>query len=63
MAASVCHRPRGVRLIESPPSTVDAFTDDVLRAEGLDPMLVEKGLRRVVRGCVAKWFEQGSQSG
>jgi hypothetical protein len=49
------------RLRESPPSTVDAFTDAVLMAEGLDP-LINKQPRRQVRACVAKWFERDSGS-
>jgi hypothetical protein len=43
------------RLIESPPSDIDQFTDAVLAAEGFDPA-VEKRRRREVRAMVARHF-------
>jgi hypothetical protein len=42
------------RLRAAPPPGIDAFTDAVLVAEGLDPLLVDKRLRRAVRACVAR---------
>ena len=42
------------RLTESPPSTVDAFTDDILRGEGLDP--ATSALRAEVRALVAEYM-------
>ena len=45
------------RLRESPPTDVDAFTDAVIRAEGLDPHAdVPRHLRRDMRERVAKHF-------
>lgn len=44
------------RLVADAPLTVDEFTDDVMRAEGMDPS-VEKQRRREVRACVERWFE------
>ena len=44
------------RLLESPPTEVDAFTDAVIRAEGLDPYAIPRHLRRDVRGRVVKHF-------
>jgi hypothetical protein len=41
-------------LDEHPPPTVDAFTDEILRAEGLDPVAGDSGLRTQVRALVAK---------
>lgn len=45
-----------VRLQESSPRDVDAFTDAVLVAEGFDPLYVDKGFRGAVRGMVARHF-------
>ncbi len=45
------------RLISSPPPTIDAFTDAVFVAEGLDPLFADKRLRRHVRDRVRKYFE------
>lgn len=42
------------RLEGSPPAGIDAFTDAVLVAEGLDPQLVDRHVRREVRACVAR---------
>jgi hypothetical protein len=44
------------QLVEDPPPDVDAFTDAVLRAEGFNPVLVDKGLRRSVWELVAQHF-------
>jgi hypothetical protein len=43
------------RLRGSPPSTVDAFTDAVFRAEGVDPLIYPQ-LRKEVRERVSKHF-------
>jgi hypothetical protein len=42
------------RLTESPPDTVDAFTDEVLRGEGLDPATTS--MRAPVRALVAEYL-------
>jgi hypothetical protein len=42
------------RLIESPPTTVDSFTDEVLRSEGMDPVTTATDLRKQVRAVVAR---------
>jgi hypothetical protein len=47
---------RNERLVDSPPDDVDAFTDAVFIAEGLDPSLIEKGLRGQVRHRVERAF-------
>jgi hypothetical protein len=47
------------RLRSQPPTTIDAFTDAVFRAEGMDP-LVHPQLRKQVRHCVAKHFRTAS---
>lgn len=39
-------------LIADSPTNVDAFTDAVIRAEGMDPVLIDSGLRRSVREMV-----------
>jgi hypothetical protein len=44
------------RLIASPPGNVDAFTDEVLRAEGLDPQLVSGDSRKQARALVDRYF-------
>ena len=46
------------RLRDAPPPGTDAFTDAVLVAEGLDPLL-DKDLRRGVRAMVARHFAHG----
>jgi hypothetical protein len=47
------------RLRESPPTEVDAFTDAVIRAEGLDPHAdIPLHLRRDVRARVAEHFRK-----
>ncbi len=40
-----------------PPPTVDAFTNAVIIAEGLDPVLIDSTLRRRVRETVAAAFD------
>ena len=45
------------RLCEAPPTDVDAFTDAVIRAEGLDPDAgISLNLRRDMKARVAKHF-------
>ena len=43
------------RLCDSPPAGIDAFTDAVMLADGIDPLL-HKELRRGVRAMVARHF-------
>jgi hypothetical protein len=44
------------QLIRHPPEDIDEFTDAVIKAEGLDPLDIPKGMRRGVREVVAKYF-------
>lgn len=44
------------RIIADPPSSVDAFTDAVIAAEGLDPVLIATEQRQQVRRMVAAAF-------
>jgi hypothetical protein len=47
------------RLRQSPPTEVDAFTDAVIRADGLDPYAdIPLQLRRDVRARVAEYFRK-----
>ena len=47
------------RLRESPPTDVDAFTDAVIRAEGLDPHAdIPLHMRRDIRSRVAEHFRR-----
>jgi len=47
------------RLRESPPTEVDAFTDAVIRAEGLDPYAdISLHLRRDVKARVMEHFRK-----
>ena len=46
------------RLRETPPTDVDAFTDAVIRAEGLDPYAIPRHLRRDMRARVAEHFRK-----
>jgi hypothetical protein len=47
------------RLRESPPTDVDAFTDAVIRAEGLDPNVdIPLHMRRDIRSRVAEHFRR-----
>jgi hypothetical protein len=39
-------------LVANPPGEVEAFTDAVIRAEGMDPVLIDSGLRRSIREMV-----------
>ena len=55
-----CLRPdEQARLRECPPTDVDAFTDAVIRAEGLDPQAdIPRRLRRDIRARVAEHFRE-----
>jgi hypothetical protein len=44
------------RIIADPPPTVDAFTDAVIEAQGLDPVIMDKRHRLEVRRIVAAAF-------
>jgi hypothetical protein len=44
------------RIIANPPTTVDGFTDAVVTAEGLDPVLMATEQRQQVRRMVADAF-------
>jgi hypothetical protein len=48
------------RLLDSPSNDVDAFTDAVMVAEGLEPVY-DKALRRQVRERVARYFGMASR--
>ena len=45
------------RLLASPPDSVQAFTNAVFMAEGLDPQFANKHLWRAVQDRVTKYFE------
>ena len=45
-------------IIDDPPATVDAFTDAVVVAEGLDPVLMASEQRQQVRRVVAAAFSE-----
>jgi hypothetical protein len=45
-------------LLREPPAGIDAFTDAVIRAEGLDPDAIARRLRRKVRERVQRHFER-----
>lgn len=50
------------RLRKSPPPDVDAFTDAVIRAEGLDPYAdIPQRMRRDVRSRVADHFRKAEE--
>lgn len=50
---------RQAHLSESPPTEIDAFTDAVIHAEGLDPQSdMPIRLRRDVRAIVAEHFRK-----
>ena len=44
------------KLCAAPPADVQAFTDAVIRAEGLDPLLADRKLHRAVSDNVAKAY-------
>jgi hypothetical protein len=44
-------------LLSAPPATVEAFTDAVLAAEGLDPELANREQRRALQAAIQRWFE------
>lgn len=44
------------RLVASPPPTIDAFTDEVIRTEGLDPLTTSTDLRSQVRAIVVRYL-------
>ena len=46
------------RLAADPPDEVDAFTDAVIRAEGLDPRTIDLRLRRDVKARVRRYFAE-----
>lgn len=46
------------QLIESPPQSVDAFTDEIIRREGLDPVTFDSTVRAQVRAVVAEHMGQ-----
>lgn len=46
------------RLRESPPTNVDAFTDAVIRAEGIDPADIQLRMRRDIRSRVAEHYRK-----
>ena len=45
------------RLVSSPPASIDAFTDAVFVAEGLDLQFADTRLRKQVRDRIAAYFE------
>jgi hypothetical protein len=45
-----------MKLVENPPEEVDAFVDAVIRAEGLDPTILDSRVRRQVSELVAGHF-------
>ena len=51
------------RLRETPPPTVDAFTNEVLRGEGLDPLTTDSGLRAQVCALVAEYMGEPAWDG
>jgi hypothetical protein len=47
------------RILNNSPADIDAFTDAVIRAEGLDPQAeIPRHLRRDVKARVAKHFSR-----
>lgn len=44
------------KIVADPPPTVDAFADAVIRAEGLDSILIDTQQRRQIRDLVAAAF-------
>jgi hypothetical protein len=55
----LCLPPEAQRaLVAQPPENVDAFTEAVLIAEGLDPVLFDKRLREDLRSRVSRAFAE-----
>jgi len=51
-------------LVREPPRDFDGFVDAVLVAEGLDPMLCDKQVKRWVTDSVRDWiFDEGRGKG
>ena len=46
------------QLPNSPHPGIDALTDAVLLAEGLDPQQADEELRKQVRDCVARYLKE-----
>jgi len=51
------------RLIASPPASVQAFTDAIFLAEGLDPPPADRQLWRQVRDRVVEYFIASESDG
>jgi len=47
---------------QDPPTEVDAFTNEVFIAEGLDPVLSDSGLRKQVSELVSQAFSSHSST-
>lgn len=47
------------RLVANPPEGVESFAEAVIRAEGLEPESMDRGVYRAVRECVAAGFRRG----
>ena len=51
-------------LVRNPPSDPDEFVDAILIAEGIDPTLCDKQIRRWVSDAVHDWiFDEGRGKG
>jgi hypothetical protein len=51
-------------LVADPPSELDSFVDAILVAEGIDPILGDKEVRRWVTEAVREWiFDDGHGKG
>lgn len=50
------------RLCVTPPQDIDAFTDQVFLAEGLNPHHAERHLYRQVRALIAESFEKHDEA-
>ena len=51
------------RIVDDPPTTVDAFTDTVIMAEGLDPVVIDSGLRQQVHELVRAALQPEATTG